>query len=141
LRKLASELWQHFLKSLTSNAQKATLELAQDCAILRAGEIIMALEFIGKDPESDTNNCSSVSVDEETGDFLLCGWTVTDPNTLATIAGHSPIAGNESVVRLPARMRAILQEAVNGHSATVQRVDRGDNTISGAPRVAGHVHT
>jgi hypothetical protein len=100
----------------------------------------MALEFIGKDPESDTNNCSSVSVDEETGDFLLCGWTVADPNTLATIAGHSPIGDNESVVRLPARMRAILQEAVNGHSATVRRADRGDNTISGTPGTAGYLH-
>jgi hypothetical protein len=33
-----------------------------------------------------------VFIDEETGDFLLQGWTVTDPDTLAAIAGHSPIA-------------------------------------------------
>jgi hypothetical protein len=125
---------------LTNSDYEATFEVAQDCAILRGKEIIVALEFIGKDPESDTNNCSSVSVDEETGDFLLCGWTVTDPNTLATIARHSSIAENESVVRLPARMWAILQEAVNGHCAPVQRVDRGDNTISGTPGAAGHLH-
>jgi hypothetical protein len=38
-----------------------------------------------------------VFIDEETGDFLLQGWTVTDPDTLAAIAGHSPVADNESV--------------------------------------------
>ena len=79
-------------------------------------------------------------IDEETGDFLLQGWTVTDPDTLAAIAGHSPIADNESVVSLPARMRAILMEAVNGHGATVQRADRGDDALSCAPGDQGRVH-
>jgi hypothetical protein len=49
----------------------------------------MELQFVGKDPESDSNNCPSVLVDKETGDFLLCGWTVTDLETLATIAAHA----------------------------------------------------
>jgi hypothetical protein len=100
----------------------------------------MALEFIGKDPESDTNNCPAVSIDRGTGDFLLTGWTVSDPDTLAEIAAYGPIADNESVVRLPARMRAILLEALHGQGAAVQRVDRGNDTISGTPGATGHVH-
>jgi hypothetical protein len=97
----------------------------------------MALKFIGKDPESDTNNCPAVFVEEETGDLLLQGWTVTDLATLGDAGTHSPMAGNESLVRLPARMRAILLEALNGQGAAVQRADRGDDAISGASGTAG----
>jgi hypothetical protein len=100
----------------------------------------MALQFVGKDPESDTNNCPSVSVDEETGDFLLCGWTVTDLETLAAIAAHAAIAEHESVIRIPARMRTILLEALHGQGAAVRRADRGDDALSGTPGAAGHVH-
>ena len=100
----------------------------------------MALEFIGNDPESDTNNCPAVFIDEVTGDFLLQGWTVTDPDTLAEVARRSPIADNESVVRLPARMRAIIEEAVNGHGATLPRSDRGNDNLGGPPGDAGRVH-
>jgi hypothetical protein len=100
----------------------------------------MALEFIGIDPDTGGDHCPAVFIDEETGDFLLQGWTVTDPDTLAAIAGHSPIADNESVVRLPARMRAILMEAVNGHGSTVSRADRGGDDLGGAPGGAGRLH-
>jgi hypothetical protein len=99
----------------------------------------MALRFIGIDPETDTEHCPAVFIDEA-GDFLLQGWTVTDPDTLAAVARHSPIADNESVVRIPARMRAIIQEAVNGHGATVQRVDRGDDDLGGTSGDAGCLH-
>jgi hypothetical protein len=99
----------------------------------------VALQFIGKDPESDTNNCPSVSIDRETGDLLLCGWTVTDPDTLSAITANSPVAVDESVVRLPARMRAILLEALHGQGAAVQRADRDDDDLSSAPGAAGHV--
>jgi len=101
----------------------------------------MALKFVGVDPESGSDNCPAVFVDEETGDFLLQGWTVTDPATLAAIAEYSPLADNESVVRLPARMREILQEAVNGHGAAVQRADRDGDDFSGTSGNAGHLHT
>ena len=66
----------------------------------------MALVFVGIDPDTGGDNCPAVFIDEETGDFLLQGWTVTDPGTLAEVERSSPIADNESVVRLPARMRA-----------------------------------
>lgn len=100
----------------------------------------MGLRFIGIDPETGGDHCPAVFVDKETGDFLLQGWTVTDPDTLAAIAGHSPIADNESVVRLPARMQAIILEAASGHGTTVPRADRGDACLSSAPGDAGHIH-
>ena len=53
----------------------------------------MALRFVGKDPESDTNNCPAVFIDEETGDFLLQGWTVADPATLAERGQAQPASG------------------------------------------------
>ena len=53
----------------------------------------MALRFIGIDPESDGDNCPAVFVDEETGDFLLQGWTVTDPATLSADRQAQPDRG------------------------------------------------
>jgi hypothetical protein len=101
----------------------------------------MALRFVGKDPDSDTNNCPAVFIEEGTGDFLLQGWTVTDPATMAEAGAHSPLADNETLVRVPARMRALILEALDDRGAAVQRPDRGDDTISGAPGVAGHLRS
>jgi hypothetical protein len=70
------------------------------------------VRFIGIDPATDGDECPSVSVDPRTGDFLFHGWTVTDEQTLTEIARHSPIADDESVVRLPARMRDIIMKAL-----------------------------
>jgi hypothetical protein len=100
----------------------------------------MALVFVGIDPETGGDNCPAVLIDEETGDFLLQGWTVTDPGTLAEAATHSPLADDESVVRLPARMREILREAVDGRGATIQRADRGDDDERRASGDPGRVH-
>jgi hypothetical protein len=101
----------------------------------------MALMFIAIDPETDSDHCPAVFVEEETGDLLFQGWTVTDPATLAEVSRRSPVADNESVVRLPARMRATILEALSGHGATVQRVDRRDRQLGGSPRDEGRVHT
>lgn len=101
----------------------------------------MALIFVTIDPETDSDHCPAVFVEEETGDLLFQGWTVTDSATLAEVGRRSPIAGNESVVRLPARMRATILEALSGYGATVQRVDRRDHQFSGSPGDAGFVHT
>ena len=40
----------------------------------------MALIFIAIDPDTDTDHCPAVFVEEETGDLLFQGWTVTDPD-------------------------------------------------------------
>jgi cytochrome P450 len=59
---------------------------------------------------------------------------------LDAMAARGDVADNESVVRLPARMREIIMVALNGQGATVQRADRGDGRLGGAPRDAGRVH-
>ena len=100
----------------------------------------MVLRFIGIDPDTGGDHCPAVFIDEETGDFLLQGWTVTDSNTLAAVAGHSPIADDESVVRLPARMRHIILEAASGLGTAVPRADRGHEDLSDAPGDARRVH-
>ena len=93
----------------------------------------MALRLAGIDPGTNGDHCPAVFMDEETGDFLFQGWTVTDPVTLADVARRSPITDSESVVRLPARMRQIILEALSGQAATIQRADRGDTDLSRAP--------
>jgi hypothetical protein len=82
----------------------------------------MGLRFIGVDPNTNGDHCLAVFVDEDTADLVVTGWTVTDPQILAEVAGYSPIAAHESVVRLPARMKPIVLEALRGSesSAAVQ---------------------
>ena len=74
----------------------------------------MTLRFVGIDPETNGDHCPAVFVDEDTGDLVFQGPTVTGTDLLAQVAVHSPIAGHESVVRIPARMRHIVQEALRG---------------------------
>jgi hypothetical protein len=100
----------------------------------------MALIFVAIDPETDSDHCPAAFVEEETGDLLFQGWTVTDAGTLTEVGRHSPVADNESVVRLPARMREIILEALSGHGATVQRADCRDRQLGGTPRDEGRVH-
>ncbi|MGH3263115.1 MAG: hypothetical protein ACRDNS_14080 [Trebonia sp.] len=100
----------------------------------------MGLKFIAIDPDTNGDHCPAVFADEETGDLLFQGATVADAATLAEVDGHSPIADSESVVRLPARMRAIILEALSGHATAIRRADSGDGTVGAAPGDAGRVH-
>ena len=43
----------------------------------------MALIFIAIDPDTNGDHCPALFVEEETGDLLFQGWTVTDPVVLA----------------------------------------------------------
>lgn len=72
----------------------------------------MALRFIGIDPNTGQDNCLAVFVDEETSDLLITGLKVSDPQILREVTSYSPIADHEAVVRLPARMRHIVMEAL-----------------------------
>jgi hypothetical protein len=99
----------------------------------------MALRFLAIDPDTNGENCPALFLDEETGDLLFQGWTVTDPQTLAESGTHSPLADSESLVRLPARMRDIILEALHD-GAAVQRADRGDDAHSSPSRAAGRLH-
>jgi hypothetical protein len=107
---------------------------------LRILEAIMALVFIAIDPDTTGDHCPAVFVEEEPGDLLVQGWTVTDPQILAEVAQHSPVADNESVVRLPARMRAMILEALNGQRAAVRRADSRDSKLGRASGDARRVH-
>lgn len=99
----------------------------------------MALRFLAIDPGTNGENCPALFLEEETGDLLFQGWTVTDPTTLAESGQHSPLADGESLVRLPARMREIILEALHGQGAAVQRPDRGDDDLRRASGDAGRI--
>ncbi len=101
----------------------------------------MALVFIAIDPDTTGDHCPALFVDEETGDLLFQGWTVADPHALADVARHSPIADTESVVRLPARMRATILEALNGQGATIPRADSRYEELGRASGDARRIHT
>ena len=101
----------------------------------------MRLVFVGIDPATNGVNCPAVFLDAETGDLLMQGSTVTDPLLLTEVAKRSPVADHESVVRLPARMKAIILEAVSdGSGTTVCRTDRRDDDLGGASGDAGRLH-
>jgi hypothetical protein len=89
---------------------------------LPALEAEMRLSFIGITPDTPSNGCPAVYVDEDTGEFWFQGESVTDPEALAEVARHSPIGARESVVKLPPVMGAIIVEAVSG---TYERGRRG----------------
>ncbi len=64
-------------------------------------EAAVELVFLAIDPNTGGDNCPAVFVEEETGDLLFQGWTVTDAQTLTEVSRYSPVADDESVVRLP----------------------------------------
>jgi hypothetical protein len=72
----------------------------------------MALRYIGIDPNTPGGNCPSVWVDEQNGDLVLQGWEETDEANRAEVASKSPILDHERIIRLPARMRPIVREAL-----------------------------
>jgi hypothetical protein len=82
-----------------------------------------------------------VYVDEDTGEFWFQGKTVTDPAALAEVATHSPIGANESVVKLPAVMAALMEVCIELASGMQVRMDHvmGDvpllEIITGRARV------
>jgi hypothetical protein len=100
----------------------------------------MTLIFIAIDPATDGVNCPAVFADEDSGDLIFQGWSVDDPATLAEAGQHSPLGDNERLVRLPARMRDVVLEALSGQGAALHRADRGDDALGGAPGDAGRVH-
>jgi hypothetical protein len=71
----------------------------------------MALRFLGIDPNTDVDNCPTVWLDEATGDYVLQGWRISEPATLAEIG---PIPDNETVIRFPRRMAQFLLETNGG---------------------------
>ncbi|REF00568.1 hypothetical protein [Thermomonospora umbrina] len=80
----------------------------------------MALRFLCIDPGTNGGNCPAVFMDEETGDLLFQGWTETNEGTLTEASTHSPMAARESMVRLPARMKTMVLEALSAAGKDVR---------------------
>ncbi|GAA2664521.1 MULTISPECIES: hypothetical protein [Actinosynnema] len=59
-------------------------------------------------------------MDDETGDLVLQGAQVTDQDALAELTAKSPRAPHETVVRIPARMRDLVQEACRDRATDVR---------------------
>ncbi|NEC23308.1 hypothetical protein [Streptomyces parvus] len=76
----------------------------------------MELRFIGIDPDTGQQGSPTVWVDEESAELVFQGWK-PDPELEARCAatevpGHAVgIPEGEAVVRIPARMVAMIREA------------------------------
>jgi len=68
----------------------------------------VTLRFVGIDPNTDGEHCPTVWVDELTGDYILQGWRIAEPGTLAEIGD---VPDGETVMRFPRRMARFLREA------------------------------
>ncbi|WP_214413781.1 hypothetical protein [Sphaerisporangium fuscum] len=79
----------------------------------------MALRFVGIDTGSEHGGCPSVWVDETDGSLVIQGIVVDDPAEVAEVVARSPLAPNEMIVRLPARMRGYLMEACDAGNPDV----------------------
>jgi hypothetical protein len=87
-------------------------------------EVIVALRFIGKDPDSPNNGSPTVWLDEEDDSVVIQGWKITDERTMSEITAVKPVPDHETVVRVPARMAAFLMEACGGGALGVRPVPR-----------------
>ncbi|RKN39733.1 hypothetical protein [Streptomyces hoynatensis] len=70
----------------------------------------MALRFIAKDPNTGSNASPTVWVDEADNGLIFQGWKA-DEDTVAECLRTGNIPDHEAVVKIPARMIAIVREA------------------------------
>ena len=90
--------------------------LMQRSATYSTKGYVMALRFVGIDPETGTGQSPTVWVDEERAELVLQGWKPSaelEAECAATsVPGHAVgIPEGEAVIRIPARMIPILREA------------------------------
>jgi hypothetical protein len=69
----------------------------------------MALHMLGKDPDSKNGGSPTIYYDDETGNYILQGWKVSDVAKLAQMS----VPEHETVIEFPARMMQFFPE-VNG---------------------------
>jgi hypothetical protein len=72
----------------------------------------MALEFLGKDPDSEYSNSPTVWNDGDC--YVIQGWRITDPSTLAEIG---TVPEHETVLRFPKRMMRFFEETSSDGAA------------------------
>jgi hypothetical protein len=71
----------------------------------------MSLRFIAKDPDSPSGGSPTIYADDETGDYVLQGWVVSNDEALSHIG---PVPEGETLIRFPARMINLLEGAHSG---------------------------
>ncbi|MFB7473647.1 hypothetical protein [Kitasatospora sp. NPDC056184] len=74
----------------------------------------MALHKLGQDPDSPEGKSPTVYFDDATGNYILQGWKVLDPERLVQM----DIPGHETVIEFPRRMMRFFPE-VNGGSSPI----------------------
>lgn len=70
----------------------------------------MALRKLGKDPDSKNGGSPTVYLDDETGNYILQGWRVTDTDRLAQL----DLPDHETVIEFPRRMMQFFPEVTGG---------------------------
>lgn len=73
----------------------------------------MALQFLGKDPNSQHGN--SPTVWEDGDSYVVQGWRIDDAATLAEIGD---IPTHETVIRIPKRLMPVFPEVNGGRGAS-----------------------
>ncbi|MQY13768.1 hypothetical protein SRB5_39200 [Streptomyces sp. RB5] len=66
----------------------------------------MALHMLGKDPNSPDGKSPTVYYDDETDNYVLQGWKVTDAERL----GRLDLPDHETVIEFPKRMMQFFPE-------------------------------
>lgn len=75
----------------------------------------MVLRFLGKDPDSPNNGSPTIY---DAGDtYLVQGWSVTDPGTLAELGA---LPEGETIVAIPKRMVQFFPEVSGGRRDAVR---------------------
>jgi hypothetical protein len=72
----------------------------------------VTLQLLGKDPDSPSGSSPTVYYDSTDDTYVLQGWKITDPATLAEM----DIPPHETVIRLPRRMTQFFMEVTGGQS-------------------------
>ncbi|MEU8003515.1 hypothetical protein AB0B66_20350 [Catellatospora sp. NPDC049111] len=76
----------------------------------------MALRFLGKDPDSQTDNSPTVW---DNGDsYVIQGWRITDPAVLGEVGD---VPAHETVLEIPKRMMQFFPEVgASGGAADIR---------------------
>jgi hypothetical protein len=75
-----------------------------------AKEAIMALKFLGKDPDSGHNGSPTLYYDDERDTYLFQSWKVLDAERLRQL----DIPDHETVIEFPRRMMRFFPEVSGG---------------------------
>jgi hypothetical protein len=89
--------------------------VAAFASTLRAQETLMALRFLGSDPDSPQGGSPSLWDDGDS--YVIQGWQVTDTATLGELlrsAGQERIPANETLIRFPKRLMHMFPELSSG---------------------------